>query len=134
MTLYRRRIMFLLVPALLLQAGGAWLGLIPGNEDMGSQVLGWGAFLSMPALAYWAKSKGRSPWWGLVGIASVIGVIIVRLLKDSTRDSRELPPITSTESDVDAKAKDICVQCGVPLIPQAKFCGSCGLAIRDIGS
>ena len=33
-------------------------------------------------LAYYAKSKGHSPWWGLFGLLSCIGILVLALLPD----------------------------------------------------
>jgi len=44
-------------------------------------------------LAYYAKAKGHSPWWGLMGLLSCIGILVLAVLPDRLR-----PELTETLS------------------------------------
>ena len=72
------------VPGLLLQiAGGVMhqpLIVIPGTV------------LLMIGLAYYAKAKGRHPAWCLMGFLSIIGLIILALLKDRAKEGQQAEP------------------------------------------
>ena len=41
-----------------------------------------GTGLLIAGLAFYAKAKGRSPAWGLMGLLSIIGLIVLACLKD----------------------------------------------------
>ena len=41
-----------------------------------------GTVLLMVGLAYYAKAKGRSPAWCLMGFLSIIGLLVLASLKD----------------------------------------------------
>jgi len=41
-----------------------------------------GGILLIIGLAYYAKAKSRHPAWGLLGLLSIIGIIIIALLPD----------------------------------------------------
>ena len=43
-----------------------------------------GSLLFFIGLAYYAKAKGRSAWWGLMGFFSWIGLIVLALLSDES--------------------------------------------------
>lgn len=51
-----------------------------------------GTALIMVGIAYYAESKGRSPYWGLLGLLShtiiglIISIIILACLKDLKKD------------------------------------------------
>ena len=45
-----------------------------------------GAILFLVGLAFYAKAKGRHPAWGLVGLLSLIGLIVLVCLKDTSID------------------------------------------------
>lgn len=68
------------VPGLVLQLGGKAEG-YPLITLVGSILL-------LVGLAYYAKGKGRHPAWGLFGLLSIIGVIILACMKDN--DAAEL--------------------------------------------
>jgi hypothetical protein len=48
-----------------------------------------GTILLLIGFAYYAKAKGRSPWWCLCALLSWIGLIILACLKDRTKEQRE---------------------------------------------
>jgi len=50
-----------------------------------------GGVLLIVGLAYYAKSKNRHPAWGLLGLLSIIGVIILALLPDKSSDASTKP-------------------------------------------
>ncbi len=52
-----------------------------------------GTALLIVGLGYYAKSKGRDPGWGLVGLFSIIGLLVLICLKDQTK-TPEKPPET----------------------------------------
>ncbi len=41
-----------------------------------------GTVLLIVGLSFYAKAKGRNPAWGLMGLLSIIGLIVLALLKD----------------------------------------------------
>jgi hypothetical protein len=41
-----------------------------------------GAIAVIIGLAYYARAKGRSPWWGLFGFAWIVGLLVLASLKD----------------------------------------------------
>jgi len=67
------------IPGLIIQAYGA-ISQIP-------IITLWGAILLIIGLCYYAKSKNRHPAWGLLGLLSIIGLIILALFPDKASDS-----------------------------------------------
>jgi len=49
-------------------------------------LLAIGSALSITGFAFYAKAKGQSPIFGVVGLAGVIGLVILALLKDKSGD------------------------------------------------
>jgi len=47
-----------------------------------------GTVLFIIGLCYYAKAKGRSGWWGLMGFLSLIGLIVLACLKDYNKQSK----------------------------------------------
>lgn len=70
------------VPGILLQVAGNVMRASGGNEMLGTLVLLAGTILLVGGLAMYAKAKGRSPLWGLMGFLSCIGLLVLALLKD----------------------------------------------------
>lgn len=71
-------------PGLILQvAGNVLMGSSPG---LGGLLILGGTILLIAGLAYYAIAKGRSGWWGLCGLLSLIGLIILACLKDRSGD------------------------------------------------
>jgi hypothetical protein len=64
------------VPGLVLQA--------VGNMSIGGQtgtiVTGVGLILLIIGLSFYAKMKGRSGWWGVLGLLSILGLIALAVL------------------------------------------------------
>lgn len=99
---YNRKSLLIGVPGLLIQIGCAFLPLILGAlgvdiarlPDWASLglVLGvilgplLGAVLLIIGLCYYAKGKGYSAALGLLGLLSCIGLLILALLPDKTKD------------------------------------------------
>lgn len=67
-------------PGLILQVVGNVLG--ASNPGLGGLLILGGTGLLIAGLAYYAIAKGRSGWWGLCGLLSIIGLIILACLKD----------------------------------------------------
>lgn len=69
---------------IVLQCSG---GLVPlGQERAALAALGWlaiggGTLLTVIGFAYYARTKGRSPAWAVLALASVIGWVVLVLLK-----------------------------------------------------
>jgi len=73
------------VPGILLQFLGNVIA--STNPDpvvgiFGVLILFTGTALLIAGLSYYAIGKGRSGWWGLCGLLSFLGLIILALLKD----------------------------------------------------
>lgn len=56
-------------------------------------------------LAAWAKRKGQSPVWGLMGLSCLVGVLVLRFLPKRCRGCGEARPGGSFD----------CSGCGAPL-------------------
>ena len=71
-------------PGLILQIAGRVLALTTeiGGSGLGSLLSLIGTALLIAGLSYYAIAKGRSGWWGLCGFLSLIGLIILSMLKD----------------------------------------------------
>jgi hypothetical protein len=74
------------IPGIILQIVGQLVRLSPERETIGSLTLLVGTVLLMIGLAYYAKAKGRSPAWCLMGFFSLIGLIVLACLKDKAPD------------------------------------------------
>ena len=70
------------IPGLILQIAGNVLRSNPDNETVGVLALVGGTVLLIGGLAMYAKAKGRSPAWGLMGFLSFIGLIVLAMLAD----------------------------------------------------
>jgi len=62
---------------------------IAGNVIGNLLVLLVGTILLMVGLAYYAKAKGRSPAWCLMGFLSLIGFIVLACLKDFEKQEEQ---------------------------------------------
>jgi hypothetical protein len=58
-------------------------------DNVGRVVILVGSILLFIGLAYYAKAKGRSPWWCLFAFLSLIGLIVLACLKDRTEEQKE---------------------------------------------
>lgn len=77
------------VPGIILQIAGNIVARV--NEETpiaGLAVLAAlvGTALLIAGLSYYAIAKGRSGWWGLCGFLSLLGLLILALLKDHAPD------------------------------------------------
>lgn len=77
------------VPGIILQIAGNIVARV--NEETpiaGLAVLAAlvGTVLLIAGLSYYAIAKGRSGWWGLCGFLSLLGLLILALLKDHAPD------------------------------------------------
>ena len=70
------------VPGVILQLFG---GLFFGSSLVGALVRLVGTIMLLIGLGYYAKAKGRSPLWGLMGFLSLLGILILALLPDKNR-------------------------------------------------
>lgn len=78
------------VPGIILQIVGQVIAQANQETDvglLGVLVLLVGTALLIAGLAHYAIAKGRSGWWGLCGFLSLIGLIILALLKDHAPDA-----------------------------------------------
>jgi hypothetical protein len=80
-------------PGIILQIGGQ-LTAVNKNSPQSLALLGEaamfiGTVLLITGLCYYAKAKGHSPVWGLAGLLSCLGLLILALLKDKAKD---IPP------------------------------------------
>ena len=76
------------VPGLILQIAGNVMRTNPENETIGAIALLSGTVLLIGGLAMYAKAKGRSPAWGLMGFLSIIGLIVLAMLQDRAPNSK----------------------------------------------
>lgn len=72
------------VPGIVLQFVG-WLmqgDTIPGGSPLGLVVQVVGTVLLIVGLSFYARAKGHHPAWGLMGLLSIIGLIVLAVLPD----------------------------------------------------
>lgn len=72
------------IPAFIIQMTGAMKS-IPA-------LFGLGTIMLLIAFGFYAKSKGRSPLWGLAAILGIIGVLLLAVLKEKPLENAENPP------------------------------------------
>lgn len=91
------------IPGIVLQFVGLGIGQpqivlqIGGQAIVQPLVLTLGTVLLVVGLAYYAKAKGRSAAWCLMGFLSLIGLFVLACLKDRAKegesaDARPVPP------------------------------------------
>ncbi|KPK51425.1 MAG: hypothetical protein AMS22_10950 [Thiotrichales bacterium SG8_50] len=76
-------------PGFILQIVGQVMAQTQPETDvglLGNLVLLVGTALLIAGLAHYAIAKGRSGWWGLCGFLSLVGFLILALLKDHAPD------------------------------------------------
>jgi MFS family permease len=99
---YNRKSLLIGIPGLLIQIGSVFLPLILGALGVDTArlpqwvasglLLGFilgpllGAVLLIIGLCYYAKGKGYSAALGLLGLLSCIGLLILAVLPDKTKD------------------------------------------------
>lgn len=118
---YNRTSLMLGVPGLLLQIGcfvGASAGAAntrpqqpganPASMESMPIIFQLGVFLGggmlIVGLCYYAKAKGYNPLWGLVGLLSCLGLLILAVMPDKTLGTvdeyRPSPPRPRTRDDL----------------------------------
>jgi uncharacterized membrane protein YhaH (DUF805 family) len=99
------------VPGLIMQIGGYVLrmaymqGMINGQvvtssllmDNVGRAVILVGTIFLFIGLAYYARAKGRSAWWCLFALLSVIGLFVLACLKDRTGGGKGDKPYYGAE-------------------------------------
>jgi hypothetical protein len=88
------------IPGLIIQIAGYILRtsasnteIVPGKVvvtnplmfNLGFAIVLVGTVLFLVGLAYYAKAKGRSPWWCLFAFLSCIGLLVLACLKDHAK-------------------------------------------------
>jgi hypothetical protein len=76
------------VPGLIMQIAGTFVA-SAAQQQGGSPLIGngislVGTLLLISGLCFYAIAKGRSPLWGLMGLLSCIGLIVLAILKDES--------------------------------------------------
>ena len=69
-------------PGLILQVVGNVMASKPENQGTGRVLVALGTLLLIGGLGMYAKAKGRSLAWGLMGFLSIIGLIVLAMLRD----------------------------------------------------
>jgi len=78
------------IPGIVIQVAGKITGLMPLTIA--------GSVLLIAGLGFYAMAKERSPAWGLLGLLSILGIIILAFLKDESIDEAD-PPKPSRKPD-----------------------------------
>ena len=73
------------IPGIALQILGSIMRQQPGASPAWTAAVLLGTVLLIAGLAFYARAKGRNPAWGLMGLLSLVGLIILALLKDHAR-------------------------------------------------
>jgi hypothetical protein len=82
---HHRMSLVLGLPGIVFQAAGLYLLITTGNDR--AQVLIYiGIAILIIGLAYYAKAKAHTPWWCLMGLFSLVGLIVLALLPDDSFD------------------------------------------------
>jgi hypothetical protein len=80
---HHRMSLILGLPGIVFQVVGLYLLIATGNNRAQVLVLiGLGLLIS--GLAYYAKAKAHTPWLGLLGLFSLVGLIVLALLPDDS--------------------------------------------------
>jgi len=78
------------VPGMIAQIAGMILKAPPDQpsspQGVSALLLIVGTILAFIGFGYYAKAKGRSMLWGLCGFLSLVGLVILALLKDKSGD------------------------------------------------
>ncbi len=67
----------------------------------------FGTVMLIAALVFYAKMRGRSPWWGAFGLLSILGFAVLYFLGK----------VCSRCEAKNGHRDDTCEQCGAPLPP-----------------
>ena len=98
------------------------------SEEVGAAILVASLFPWMLGTVSWAIAKGRHWAWGLLGF-TVIGLLIIALLPDKTRDTgRGTLDLSNLPPEVAAQ-KWACPKCGVETPNTSYQCGRCGYSV-----
>jgi hypothetical protein len=82
---YNRKSLIYGIPGIILQIGGSFLRTSEGELTLpGALLILIGTALLLVGFVYYAKAKGRHPAWSLLGFLSLIGLLILALLKDKS--------------------------------------------------
>ena len=76
------------IPGILLQIVGRVIMTTQGEGAMslvGVVVALVGTVMLIAGLSWYARAKGHSGWWGLMGLLSIIGLIILAVLPDKRK-------------------------------------------------
>ncbi len=80
------------IPGLILQfVGLAISNANPENQVVGMVITVTGVAMLTLGLAMYAKAKGRSPLWCVMGLFSLLGLIVLALLKDYAPEKPKMP-------------------------------------------
>jgi hypothetical protein len=83
---YNRMSFMLGIPGIIIQVLGLFMVFTGNNRGWLMAVMGSGLFVA--GLAYYAKAKARSPWWCLLGLFSLLGMIILAVMPDESYDGQ----------------------------------------------
>lgn len=70
------------VPGLITEVVGVVMRNNPETAQTGQAIYVVGTLLLIAGLGFYAKAKGRSLAWGLMGLLSIIGLIVLAMLED----------------------------------------------------
>jgi len=96
-----------------------------------------GLFFAIFGSYIWAKEKGRSGWWCLMGLIAPFGYIVLMKLKDK-RVLKEAPPpaqqqttpiVLPTPMEQQPTMK-FCPECGFKITEQMAYCPNCGRELK----
>jgi uncharacterized membrane protein HdeD (DUF308 family) len=85
---YNRMSFALGIPGIILQVCGLYAVAGLRNERAWIFIL-FGIGLFIWGLAYYARAKSRSPWWCLLGLLSLLGMIILAFIPDDSFEEEE---------------------------------------------
>ena len=94
------------------------------HDDIAIVLLIIGLYFVIQGCYWWAKEKGRSGWWCLIGFIAPIGYLVLMNLKDKRR-SKEMPV------KIEGKSIKFCPHCGHQLDTLMNYCPNCGMEFTD---
>lgn len=88
----------------------------------------------------WAKEKGRSGWWCLMGLIAPIGYIVLMKLKDkhvlkevAAPAQQQTMPIILPSPMEQQPTMNFCPECGHKVTEQMTYCPNCGRKLSSAG-
>lgn len=109
-------------------AGVIALFVMSRSETAGIAILVASLFLWMLGTVSWAIAKGQHWGWGLLGF-TVIGLLIIGLLPDKTRDiGRGTLDLSKLPPEIAAQ-RWTCPKCGAETPNTSYQCGRCGYSV-----